>query len=54
MLPARITGLARDSIANVSQIAALDRDVLTERVGILPRPALELILAGIEIVLRRS
>lgn len=50
-LPARLTGLAKDSVANVSQIVSLDRDLLTTRVGKLPRTKLELVLSGIGIVL---
>ena len=52
-LPPRATGLPKESVANVSQIVALDRDLLTERVGRLPRAKLELILAGIDVVLGR-
>jgi len=40
-------------VANVSQIVALDRDLLTERVGKLPRSKIVLILAGIDTVLGR-
>jgi mRNA interferase MazF len=47
------TGLARDSVANVSQVVALDKSRLTERVGRLPSPKLELVLAGIDTVLGR-
>jgi len=54
LLPARSAGLALDSVANVSQILTLDRTVLTERVGRLSPPKLELVLAGIDIVLGRS
>jgi mRNA interferase MazF len=50
-LSRRNTGLPQDCVANVSQILALDRDLLTERVGKLPRPKLELILAGFGVVL---
>jgi mRNA interferase MazF len=32
-LPTSATGLPKDSVANVSQIVAIDRDLLTERVG---------------------
>ena len=35
-LSARLTGLPRDSVANVSQIVTVDKDLLTERVGKLP------------------
>jgi mRNA interferase MazF len=50
-LPARLTRLAKDSVANVSQIVTLDKDVLTERLSKLPRAKLELVLAGIAVVL---
>lgn len=52
-LRSRITGLPSDSVANVSQIVALDKDLLTERAGKLPRAKLELLLTGIDIVLGR-
>ena len=52
-LSARATGLPRDSVANVSQIVALDRSILIERVGRLSSPKLELVLAGIDTVLGR-
>lgn len=53
-LSARSTGLPRDSVANVSQIVALDRTLLTERVGKLSRAKVELLLSGVDIVLGRS
>jgi len=53
LLSARSTGLSRDSVANVSQIVSLDRSVLTDRVGKVSRPKLDLILAGIDVVLGR-
>jgi mRNA interferase MazF len=52
-LSARLTGLPKDSVANVSQIVTLDRDLITERVGKLPRPKLDLILTGIDVVFGR-
>lgn len=52
-LPARLTGLPQDSVANVSQVVTLDRSLLTELVGKLPRAKLELLLAGIDVVLGR-
>jgi mRNA interferase MazF len=52
-LSARATGLPRDSVANVSQLVTLDQGVLTERVGKLSRARLELVLAGIDVVLGR-
>jgi len=54
LLPARATGLPRDSVANVSQLVTLDRDALTERTGALSASSLELVLAGIDVVLGRS
>ena len=53
MLSARVTGLPKDSVANVSQVLTLDRDLFTERVGKLPRAKVELLFAGIDIVLGR-
>ncbi len=35
-LPATDTGLPRDSVANVTQLATLDREYLTSRIGALP------------------
>ena len=52
-LSARLTGLPKDSVANISQIVTLDKLLLTERVGKLPRPKLELLLSGIDILLGR-
>jgi mRNA interferase MazF len=50
-LSARLTGLPKDSVANVSQIVTLDRDLLTERMGKLPRSKLDLLFAGIDVML---
>ena len=53
LLQARLTGLPKDSVANVSQIVTLDKNILTERVGKLSQAKIKLILAGIDIVLGR-
>ena len=53
LLPARVTGLSKDSVANVSLIVAVDRRQMTECVGKLPRRKLELVLVGIDTVLGR-
>ena len=53
LLPARATGLAKDSVANASQIVALDKVVLTERVSNLAGAKVELLLAGIDVILGR-
>jgi Growth inhibitor len=52
-LPARLTGLPKDSVANVTQVVTLDRSSLTDRVGMLPDAKLELVLFGIDVVLGR-
>lgn len=52
-LSARLTGLSKDSVVNVSQIIALDKGILMERMGKLPRKKLDSVLAGIDIVLGR-
>ena len=49
LLPARTTGLDKDSVANVSQIITVDRSTLTKRVGHLPRRLLELVLSGVDL-----
>lgn len=53
LLPSKATGLPKDSVANVTQIITLDREALEERAGKLSRPKLELILAGIDVILGR-
>ena len=53
LLAARTTGLPRDSVANASQIIALDRSLLDQRAGKLPRAKLELLLSGLDVVLGR-
>ncbi len=49
----RDTGLPRASVVNVSQLVTLDRARLVERVGKLRKAKLELVLAGIDVVLGR-
>lgn len=51
MLSERATGLPKDSVANVSQIVTLDKNLLTEQVGRLSQSKLSLVLSGIDIVL---
>lgn len=45
------TGLPKESVANVSQILALDKSLLRERVGKLASQKLDLLISGINIVL---
>lgn len=51
MLPPRETKLGKPSVANVSQIVALDRGVLRRRVGKIPQARLSAVLFGIDVVL---
>lgn len=53
LLPARSTGLDKDSVANVSQLVTLDRGVLEQPVGRVSRKQLALLFAGIDLVLGR-
>jgi mRNA interferase MazF len=52
-LAASATGLPKESVANVSQIATLDRVELRKRAGRLPKAKLDLVLSGIDVVLGR-
>lgn len=53
LLPARATGLPRDSVANVSLVLAVNRSQLDERVGLIPERQLQQVLIGIDTVLGR-
>lgn len=53
LLASTVTGLPKDSVANVSLIVALDRRQLIEIAGQLPQRQVDLILAGIDVVLGR-
>jgi mRNA interferase MazF len=51
LLKARSTGLAKDSVALVTQVVTLDRSSLTSCTGRLSPGALQEVLAGIHLVL---
>jgi mRNA interferase MazF len=53
LLSPRDTSLAKPSVANASQIVAIDRQILQRRVGKVPRTRLAAVLSGIDIVLGR-
>jgi len=53
LLVAKLIGLPKDSVANASQIVAVDREYLSQRIGKLPPKKLALVLNGIDIVLGR-
>ena len=51
LLPAKLTGLPKDSVANVSQLVTLDRDYLRDRIGKVPPRVMAAIDAGLKLVL---
>jgi mRNA interferase MazF len=54
LFEANTTGLPKDSVANVTQIVAVDRSILGERVGHLPDAEVAVMLGGIDLVLGRK
>ncbi len=53
VLPAKIAGLSKESVANASQIVTIDREFLVERVGKLPPKPFAQVMGGIDVVLGR-
>ena len=53
VLKTNVTGLPKDSVANVSQIVTIDKECLTERTGKVQKRHLELVFAGLDLVLGR-
>ena len=53
LLSAKVAGFPGDSVANASQVFAVDRRYLSQRVGKLSPKRLEQILASIDVVLGR-
>ena len=53
LLPAKLTGLPKDSAANVTQIITVDRDAIVQSVSTLPGRHLEQVLLGIDLVMDR-
>jgi mRNA interferase MazF len=53
LLRARSTGLPKDSVANVSQLITIDRTLLSRPAGKLSQRQLDLVFAGIDIILDR-
>jgi mRNA interferase MazF len=51
-LPQKLTGLPKDSVANISQIVTIDKNFLTEKVSTLPPNILEQVEKGLRLVLR--
>lgn len=53
LLNSNSTNLPKDSVANASQVIAVDKALLVERVSKLSRTKLELVLSGLDVVLGR-
>lgn len=51
LLPKNDTGLPKDSVANVTQVYTVDRELLTERVGMLPSSLMRDVDNGLRLVL---
>lgn len=51
LIPAKVSGLPKDSVANVSQVITLDRDFLLERAGRLRGQPMRDIENGLRLVL---
>jgi mRNA interferase MazF len=51
LVPARYSGLPKDSVANVTQLLTLDLELLAERIGKLPARVLAQVDAGLKLVL---
>ena len=51
LLSVRVTGLAKNSVANVSQVLTLDKNFLTERVGKLPSAVMKELEVGLRLVM---
>lgn len=53
LLPAKVVGLPKDSVANATQLFAMDRAYFGKRIGKLAPKRLDQILASIDVVLGR-
>lgn len=51
LLPSKVTGLSKDSVANVSQVITIDKSFLTENIGTIPAYLLEQVENGIRLVM---
>lgn len=51
LVPKRESGLPKDSVANVSQVVTVDRTDLTERAGKVTGEILDVVAAGLRLVL---
>ena len=51
LLLSKVTGLSKDSVANVSQVITIDKSFLAEKIGVIPPYLLEQIENGIRLVM---
>jgi len=51
LIAAQASGLPRDSVANVTQLITIGRDLLTERIGRLPKGLIGQVDDGLRLVL---
>lgn len=51
LLPAKNTGLPKDSVANVSQVITVDKRFLTEKIGELSPNQLQVVDEGLRLIL---
>ena len=51
LLPSKVTGLSKDSVANVSQVITIDKSFLTEKMGTIPSYLFEQVENGIRLVM---
>jgi mRNA interferase MazF len=51
LIPGKVAGLPKDSVANVSQFATVDRAFFEEQIGVLPSRFMKAIDAGLRLVL---
>lgn len=51
LIPKKISGLPKDSVANVSQVATVDRAMLIERLGRVPGRVMARVDDGLRLVL---
>ena len=51
LIPAKVAGLPKDSVANVSQVITIDREFLTEPAGRLRGELLKHVESGLRLVL---
>jgi mRNA interferase MazF len=51
LVPSKDSGLARDSVANISQVITVDKEFLTERIGLLGKPLFKEIEDGLRMIL---